>query len=136
MFDLARKARLFMKDKHPAFEALKKEKEEILQEERDNKEGVKEADMVDTSDDMPQEEDQTTVTEKKDTFDEEKWEEEMGMDWDDPEAFDPIKAMMALMEQEVGEGKEFKEHLKKMNVNLADLGLEAPWGTPEGHDEL
>ena len=136
MFDLARKARLFSKDNHPAFQSLKKEKEEILQEERKNTEGVKEEDLVGVSDDMVDEEDKIPTTEKKDTFNEDKWEEEMAMDWDDPEAFDPIKAMMALMEQEVGEGKEFKEHLKKMNVNLADLGLEAPWGTPEGHDEL
>ena len=85
---------------------------------------------------MVDKEDKTPTTEKEATFNEDKWEEEMGMDWDDPEAFDPIKAMMSLMEQEVGEGKEFKEHLKKLNVNLADLGLENPWGTPEGHDEL
>ena len=50
------------------------------------------------------------------------------------EEFDPLKEMMKLVEMEEREGKQFRDHLKALNVDLKELGLEdqEEWG----HDEL
>ena len=53
---------------------------------------------------------------------------------EDGEEFDPLKEMMKLVEMEEREGKQFRDHLKALNVDLKELGLEdqEEWG----HDEL
>ena len=53
---------------------------------------------------------------------------------DEGEEFDPLKEMMKLVELEEREGKEFRDHLRALNVDLKDLGLEDEGGWE--HDEL
>merc|ERR1711971_1044874 len=53
---------------------------------------------------------------------------------DEDEGFDPIKEMMKLAELEEREGKEFRDHLRALNVDLKELGLDDEGGWE--HDEL
>ena len=130
MFELARKSRALSKEEHPKLEAMRQEREELYKK-----------DMEAREDDIDTEED-TASHAKMDEKEEEKEEEKIIEDdefgeveeSDEGEEFDPLKEMMKLVELEEREGKEFKDHLRALNVDLKELGLddEGDWG----HDEL
>ena len=122
MFALARKSRALSKEQHPKLEAMRKERAELHQkdiEADELEEDVDSAVMV------------NETTEEKIIEDDEFGEVEESQDG---EEFDPLKEMMKLVEMEEREGKEFRDHLKALNVDLKELGLEdqEEWG----HDEL
>ena len=117
MFALARKSRALSKEQHPKLEAMRKERAELHQ--KDIEEDVDSAVVV------------NETTEEKIIEDDEFGEVEES---EDGEEFDPLKEMMKLVEMEEREGKQFRDHLKALNVDLKELGLEdqEEWG----HDEL
>ena len=117
MFALARKSRALSKEQHPKLEAMRKERAELHQ--KDIEEDVDSAVVV------------NETTEEKIIEDDEFGEVEES---EEGEEFDPLKEMMKLVEMEESEGKEFMDHLKALNVDLKELGLEdqEEWG----HDEL
>ena len=117
MFALARKSRALSKEQHPKLEAMRKERAELHQ--KDIEEDVDSAVMV------------NETTEEKIIEDDEFGEVEES---EEGEEFDPLKEMMKLVEMEEREGKQFRDHLKALNVDLKELGLEdqEEWG----HDEL
>ena len=117
MFALARKSRALSKEQHPKLEAMRKERAELHQE--DIEEDVDSAVVV------------NETTEEKIIEDDEFGEVEES---EEGEEFDPLKEMMKLVEMEEREGKQFRDHLKALNVDLKELGLEdqEEWG----HDEL
>ena len=122
MFALARKSRALSKEQHPKLEAMRKERAELHQKDI-------EADEL--------EEDVDSAVVVNETREEEIIEDdEFGEveESEDGEEFDPLKEMMKLVEMEESEGKEFRDHLKALNVDLKELGLEdqEEWG----HDEL
>ena len=122
MFALARKSRALSKEQHPKLEAMRKERAELHQkdiEADELEEDVDSAVMV------------NETTEEKIIEDDEFGEVEES---EDGEEFDPLKEMMKLVEMEEREGKQFRDHLKALNVDLKELGLEdqEEWG----HDEL
>ena len=122
MFALARKSRALSKEQHPKLEAMRKERAELYQ--KDIKADEHEEDL-----------DSAVVvnetTEEKIIEDDKFGEVEES---EDGEEFDPLKEMMELVEVEEREGKQFRDHLKALNVDLKELGLEdqEEWG----HDEL
>ena len=123
MFELARKSRALSKEQHPKLEAMRQEREELYQKEMEAKE-----------DEIETEEDTDRIAEKMDEKiieDDEFGEVEES---DEGEEFDPLKEMMKLVELEEREGKEFRDHLKALNVDLKDLGLDNEGGWE--HDEL
>ena len=117
MFALARKSRALSKEQHPKLEAMRKERAELHQ--KDIEEDLDSAAVV------------NETTEEKIIEDDEFGEVEES---EDGEEFDPLKEMMKLVEMEEREGKQFRDHLKALNVDLKELGLEdqEEWG----HDEL
>ena len=117
MFALARKSRALSKEQHPKLEAMRKERAELHQ--KDIEEDVDSAAVV------------NETREEKIIEDDEFGEVEES---EEGEEFDPLKEMMKLVEMEESEGKEFMDHLKALNVDLKELGLEdqEEWG----HDEL
>ena len=117
MFALARKSRALSKEQHPKLEAMRKERAELHQ--KDIEEDVDSAVVV------------NETTEEKIIEDDEFGEVEES---EEGEEFDPLKEMMKLVEMEEREGKQFRDHLKALNVDLKELGLEdqEEWG----HDEL
>ena len=117
MFALARKSRALSKEQHPKLEAMRKERAELHQ--KDIEEDVDSAVVV------------NETREEKIIEDDEFGEVEES---EDGEEFDPLKEMMKLVEMEESEGKQFRDHLKALNVDLKELGLEdqEKWG----HDEL
>ena len=117
MFALARKSRALSKEQHPKLEAMRKERAELHQ--KDIEEDVDSAVVV------------NETTEEKIIEDDEFGEVEES---EEGEEFDPLKEMMKLVEMEESEGKQFRDHLKALNVDLKELGLEdqEEWG----HDEL
>ena len=122
MFALARKSRALSKEQHPRLEAMRKERAELHQkdiEADEHEEDVDGAVVV------------NETTEEKIIEDDEFGEVEES---EDGEEFDPLKEMMKLVEMEEREGKQFRDHLKALNVDLKELGLEdqEEWG----HDEL
>ena len=122
MFALARKSRALSKEQHPKLEAMRKERAELHQkdiEADELEEDVDSAVMV------------NETTEEKIIEDDEFGEVEES---EEGEEFDPLKEMMKLVEMEESEGKQFRDHLKALNVDLKELGLEdqEEWG----HDEL
>ena len=122
MFALARKSRALSKEQHPKLEAMRKERAELHQkdiEADEHEEDVDSAVVV------------NETTEEKIIEDDEFGEVEES---EDGEEFDPLKEMMKLVEMEEREGKQFRDHLKALNVDLKELGLEdqEEWG----HDEL
>ena len=122
MFALARKSRALSKEQYPKLEAMRKERAELHQkdiEADEHEEDVDGAVVV------------NETTEEKIIEDDEFGEVEES---EKGEEFDPLKEMMKLVEMEEREGKEFRDHLKALNVDLKELGLEdqEEWG----HDEL
>ena len=122
MFALARKSRALSKEQHPKLEAMRKERAELHQkdiEADEHEEDVDSAVVV------------NETTEEKIIEDDEFGEV---VESEDGEEFDPLKEMMELVEMEEREGKQFRDHLKALNVDLKELGLEdqEEWG----HDEL
>ena len=117
MFALARKSRALSKEQHPKLEAMRKERAELHQ--KDIEEDVDSAVVV------------NETREEKIIEDDEFGEVEES---EEGEEFDPLKEMMKLVEMEEREGKQFRDHLKALNVDLKELGLEdqEEWG----HDEL
>ena len=124
MFALARKSRALSKEQHPKLEAMRKERAELHQKDIERK-----------ADELEDDVDSAVVvnetTEEKIIEDDEFGEIEES---EDGEEFDPLKEMMKLVEMEESEGKQFRDHLKALNVDLKELGLEdqEEWG----HDEL
>ena len=122
MFALARKSRALSKEQHPKLEAMRKERAELHQKDIE-------------ADELEEDLDSAVVvketTEEKIIEDDEFGEVEES---EDGEEFDPLKEMMKLVEMEEREGKQFRDHLKALNVDLKELGLEdqEEWG----HDEL
>ena len=121
MFELARKSRALSKEQHPKLEAMRQEREKLYQKEMEAKE-----DEIETEEDRI-----TEKMEEKIIEDDEFGEVEES---DEEEEFDPLKEMMKLVELEEREGKEFRDHLKALNVDLKDLGLDNEGGWE--HDEL
>ena len=122
MFALARKSRALSKEQHPKLEAMRKERAELHQKDIE-------------ADELEEDLDSAVVvketTEEKIIEDDEFGEVEES---EDGEEFDPLKEMMKLVEMEEREGKQFRDHLKALNVDLKELGLEdqEEWG----YDEL
>ena len=126
MFELARKSRALSKEQHPKLEAMRQEREELYQREMETKQ-----DEIETEEDTANPDRTAEKMEEKIIEDDEFGEVEES---DEEEEFDPLKEMMKLVELEEREGKEFKDHLRALNVDLKDLGLgdEGAWE----HDEL
>ena len=122
MFELARKSRALSKEQHPKLEAMRQEREELYQKEMEAQE-----DEIETANP----EQIAEKMEEKIIEDDEFGEVEES---DEGEEFDPLKEMMKLVELEEREGKEFKDHLRALNVDLKDLGLDDEGGWE--HDEL
>ena len=118
MFALARKSRALSKEQHPKLEAMRKERAELHQKDIE-------------ADEHEEDLDSALATEEKIIEDDEFGEVEES---EEGEEFDPLKEMMKLVEMEESEGKQFRDHLKALNVDLKELGLEdqEEWG----HDEL
>ena len=122
MFALARKSRALSKEQHPKLEAMRKERAELHQKDIE-------------ADELEEDVDSAVVVnetrEEKIIEDDEFGEVEES---EEGEEFDPLKEMMKLVEMEESEGKQFRDHLKALNVDLKELGLEdqEEWG----HDEL
>ena len=122
MFALARKSRALSKEQHPKLEAMRKERAELHQKDIEADEHEEDVDSAVAVNE---------TTEEKIIEDDEFGEVEES---EDGEEFDPLKEMMKLVEMEEREGKQFRDHLKALNVDLKELGLEdqEEWG----HDEL
>ena len=122
MFALARKSRALSKEQHPKLEAMRKERAELHQKDIEADEHEEDIDNVVAVNE---------TTEEKIIKDDEFGEVEES---EEGEEFDPLKEMMKLVEMEEREGKQFRDHLKALNVDLKELGLEdqEEWG----HDEL
>jgi len=126
MFELARKSRALSKEQHPKLEAMRQERDELYQKDIEAKE-----DEIDTEEDTASHAKMDEKAEEKIIEDYEFGEVEES---DEGEEFDPLKEMMKLVEMEEREGKEFKDHLRALNVDLKELGLDDEGGW--GHDEL
>ena len=124
MFELARKSRALL---HPKLEAMRQEREELYQKDISAKK-----DEIETEEDVANPSIIDEKIEEKIIEDDEFGEVEEGDDED--EGFDPIKDMMKLAELEEREGKEFRDHLRALNVDLKELGLDDEGGWE--HDEL
>ena len=122
MFALARKSRALSKEQHPKLEAMRKERAELHQKDIEADEHEEDLDSAVVVNE---------TREEKIIEDDEFGEVEES---EDGEEFDPLKEMMKLVEMEESEGKQFRDHLKALNVDLKELGLEdqEEWG----HDEL
>merc|ERR1719234_1134395 len=125
MFELARKSRAL--SNHPKLDAMKQEREELYQKDISAKE-----DELEDEEDIANPSKTDEKIEEKIIEDDEFGEVEEGDDED--EGFDPIKEMMKLAELEEREGKEFRDHLRALNVDLKELGLDDEGGWE--HDEL
>ena len=122
MFELARKSRALSKEQHPKLEAMRQEREKLYQKEMEAKE-----DEIETANpDRIAEKMEEKIIEDDEFGEVEESDEE--------EEFDPLKEMMKLVELEEREGKEFRDHLRALNVDLKDLGLDNEGGWE--HDEL
>ena len=151
MQGLARTARTFTKEKHPAFQKLREERAELLREKRkEAKENLVLEDEIITENDEKKENLvlRNEIKTENDELELDPWDDDsidpfIPSENEDDEPFNPIKAMMKLVQQEIGEGKDFMKHLKSLNVDLEDLGLDKLWQPeslpeplPEGRDEL
>lgn len=127
MFELARKSRALSKEQHPKLEAMRQEREELYQKDIAAKE-----DEIETEENIVNHGQIDENIEEKIIEDDEFGEVEESDD--ESEEFDPLKEMMKLAELEEREGKEFRDHLRALNVDLKELGLDDEGGWE--HDEL
>ena len=127
MFELARKSRALSKEQHPKLEALRQKREELYQKEME----AETEDEIETEEDTANPDRIAEKMEENIIEDDEFGEVEES---DGGEEFDPLKEMMKLVELEEREGKEFRDHLRALNVDLKDLGLDDEGGWE--HDEL
>ena len=122
MFDLARKARAAGKGEHPQLEAMRRQREELFQqqEEQERTEKVNEKQLEKSEEELVEE-----FVGKSERTKEEKVQDETAYD------FDPIIEMMKLVDMEVQEKKDFEDELRSSGVDP-----EEAWNKAFEHDEL